>query len=124
MKKKNGPKTKIKTFRLFVLQFYQSSSGNTLYLDGYIHELILSVVQPQKAIGFLRDELEMKGLVGHHLHHLGGVDTEGAEVVVDVGAAQEADSVCGVAPGLAEHLSLHIFVQVCVDLGLGGGYGC
>lgn len=66
----------------------------------------------------------MKGLVGHHLHHLGGVDTEGAEVVVDVGAAQEADSVCGVAPGLAEHLSLHIFVQVCVDLGLGGGYGC
>lgn len=124
MKNKNRPKTKIKNFRIFVLQCDHSSSSNTLYLDGYIHELVLSVVQPQEAIGFLRDELEMKGLVGHHLHHLGGVDTEGAEVVVDVGAAQEADSVCGVAPGLAEHLSLHILVQVCVDLGLGGGYGC
>lgn len=106
-----------------MLQCYQSSSSD-IYLDGYIHELVLSVVQPQKAIGILRDELEMEGLVRHHLHHLGGIDAEGAEVVVDVSAAQEADSVGGVALGVAEHLSLHILVQVCVDLGLGGGYGC
>lgn len=120
----NQKKIKIQIQNIYAEQCYQTSSGETLYLDGYIHELVLSVVQPQKAIGFLRDKLEMEGLVRHNLHHLGGIDAEGAEVVVDVGAAQEAYSVGGVAPRVAENLPLHILVQVCVDLGLGGGYGC
>ena len=66
----------------------------------------------------------MEGLIGDRLHHFGGVNSEGAEVVVDVGAAQEADGVGGVAPGVAEHLSLHVLVQVRVDLRPGARYGC
>lgn len=66
----------------------------------------------------------MKGFVGYYFYYFGGVDIECVEVVVDVGVVQEVDSVCGVVLGLVEYLFFYIFVQVCVDLGLGGGYGC
>lgn len=95
-----------------------------LYLDSQVHQLILTVVQPQETVSVLGDELEVEGLVGDRLHHFGGVNSEGAEVVVDVGAAQEADGVGGVAPGVAKHLSLHVLVQVRVDLRPGARYGC
>lgn len=93
-----------------------------LYLHSKVHELVWSVVQPQEPVSFLGNKLKMEGLIGHHLHHLWCIDSKGTEIVVDVGTAEKTDGVCGVAPGVAENLPFHIFIQI--TLGLGGHHGC